>query len=558
MEVNQKDNELHLYPINNNEYLGAIKVNVSNTRNTPSTTIILDISGSMGSQVARFVRQIIPLVMSKLGYAECYHINLITFHDNAETFHLTSRELKASNLTNTGSTRFAPAITALRTILNGFAKNYPNEPMRVLTISDGDIHDHDEAAIETKKLVEFLAESGLTINSQALRLFTSSSQPDTKALSYLLQINNTTATQLYDASAAWPDEAIASEIVKLFQKDNFQNYQFLHFERSIVLKFPWNSHTSMRVILSLGWNIFWFKQVPTGVVKLGNDAVNAVVQNQFSLGMFHELMESKLEYITDHMIVLKVVDSPEANRMVNQIYECLKKQEDTLAVKSSTSNKKIISNLLDGIAKNKTNFQDSEQMAEFLRKTKAEIDTQRENDRRKREEETAARIKKEEDEKAARKKEEEEKAARIKKEEDEKAARKKEEEEKTARIKKEEEKAAEAARIKKEEEEKAAEAARIKKEEEEKAAEAARIKKEEEEKAAEAARIKKEEEEKAAEEEADRIKKEEEEKAAEEEAARVKQLEAEKTAEEEAARIIQQEAEKVADELDRRAGIGTY
>ncbi|KAG4078895.1 hypothetical protein HA402_007445 [Bradysia odoriphaga] len=520
MEINQKDNELHFYPINDNEYLGAIKVNVSNTRNTPSTTIILDQSGSMGSQFARFVKQIIPLVMSKLGYAEDYRINLITFNSEGNTYHLTSRELKNSDLEATGGTNFAHAIIALRTIMERCAKDSPNEPMRILTISDGEIFDPNEAAIETKKLMEFFAKSGLTINSQALRLFTSSSQPDTKALSYLLQINNTTATQLYDATVGLSDETIASEIVKLFQRDCFQNYQLLHFERSIVLKFPWNSHTSMRVILSCGWNIFWLKQVPTGVVKLGNDTVNVIVQNQFSLGMFHELMESKLEYITDHMIVLKIVGSSEANGMVNQVFECLKKQEDALAAKSSTSNK-IISNLLDGIAKNKTNFKDSKQMAEFLRKTKAEIDNQRENDRRKREEEKAARIKKEEDEKAA----------RIKKEEDEKAALKKAEEEKAARIKREED---EKAARKKAEEEK--EAARVKQLEAEKAAEE------------EADRVKRLEAERAAEEEAARVKRLEAERAAEEEAARVKQLEAERAAEEEAARIKQQEAEKVAEE----------
>lgn len=533
MEINQNDNELHLYPINNNEYLGAIKVNASNMRNAVSTIIVLDQSGSMGSNFARFVTKITPLVMSKLGYAEDYGIHLITFQTTATTHCLNRSQLMKSNETAGGNTNFGPAIEALHKLLERFAND---SPIRVLTVSDGDIGDHSSAANETKKLTEFLAGTDLMINSQAVRLFTSSSQPDTKAVAYLLQINNTVATQLYDAKDSLPDETIATEIAKLFQRDCFQNYHLLHFEKSIALKCPWNSHASIDVILSPGWNIFWFKQVPSGVKLSNGNTVKVVVQSQLSLGMFHELMESKLEYITDHMIILKIVGTPEAIRSVNRIFECLKKQEDAVAQKSSTSNNKIMSNLLDGIAKNETNLGDSKQMAEFLRNTKNEIKTQRDNDRKKREDE--AKRAAEAEEARLKKIADEEKAAeaarlKLKEEEDAKAA-DEAEKEKAALAQLEKQKADEAARVKQQEEEEA-----LKRMADEKVAEQeAALKKLEEEKAAK-------------EEEEARIKKLGEEKAAEIEAARIKRglEELNRTKGEEADRMRQDENERLEKEL---------
>ncbi|XP_037043088.1 trichohyalin-like isoform X10 [Bradysia coprophila] len=581
MAVQQYENELHLHPINDNEYLASIYVNSSKMINNSSTTVILDRSGSMNEQTSRFVTVIIPMVMSILGYDHNYRVNLITFAAESKTYRKTCSQLKvATGIMSKGKTNFGPAIAALRELLELHERQSPSIPMRVLTISDGEINDPNDAIREMKKLVNFLATSDLTINSQAVRLFTSSSQPDTKALSYMLRLNNTVVTRLYDARTNEADRNIADNIARLFLMDCFHNHQFLNFQRSIVLKFPWNTHACMRVILSPGWNIFWFKHVPSGV-RLGNDTVNVVVRRELSLGTFHELMEWKLEYITDHMIILKIVDTKEAITNVNEILECLKRHERTVAYNSSTPNTDIISNLLKGIANSRTNFHDSNQMATFLRETKAKMDIQREYDRKRREEENiaaeAARIKQQEEER--RRREADAEAARIKQREDEER-RRREAEAEAARIKQQQEEEekrrreaeAEAARIKQQQEEEEkrrreaeTEAARIKQQQEEEEkrrreaeAEAARIKQQQEEEEkrrseaeAEAARIKQQQEEeekirREAEAEAARIKQqqeEEEKKRIEAEAARIK-LQEEKAAE--AARIKLEE-EKAAE-----------
>ncbi len=425
MEINQNKNELHLYPINDNEYIGAINVDGAKAIAEPRTVFVLDSSGSMKNETKRFVNEIFPLVMSKLDYGEYDTIDLIGFGKECVHKEVWTRSFvrKCSDVKSDGSTIFAPAIKVLRLTLEKIQRYYPNKPIRVLTISDGAIKDHDDAENETKKLIEFLATSELTINSQAVRLFTSDDQPDTKASTYLLQINNTTATNLLDISATESDENIANAIAALFQSDGFQNNQILEFETSIVLKYPWNSLQSKRMTLVPGWNIFWLKLVPTGAIKLNDSPIKVIIERQLTLSAFHQLMDTKLGYIADHMKILKIVGTTEVKGSVDQIFEYFKKTENFLALKGSTTNNKMISNMLDGIAKNVTNFSDSAQMAEFLRKTNKEIEIQRQKEKEAREkqiEDENRRKIETEKEKARRKIEAEQEDARRKKEAEEK------------------------------------------------------------------------------------------------------------------------------------------
>ncbi|XP_037045864.1 uncharacterized protein LOC119081243 isoform X2 [Bradysia coprophila] len=429
MEINQNKNELHLYPINNNKYMGAIDVKGATVSNSIQTVVILDSSGSMGNVTARFVKEILPLVMSKLNWNK--GIDLINFSSKANWKYLTLSELKTSDIQSGGRTCIGPAIRMFRLCLESIQQNYPGQPIRVLTVCDGSISDPERAEEEMKKVVDFLATTEMMINSQALRLFTSKEQPDTRALSYLLQINNTVATNLCDIAATSSNETISSAIATLFQSDCFANYQTLQLEKPIILKYPWYADGKMRITLSPGWNIFWLKVVPTGTVKLGNVHVKVIVESQLSLSKFHQLIETKLAHIIDHVAILKVVGTAEANKAVDQIFAYFKMTEDALAIKSSTRNIKIISNLLVGIAKKNIN-NDSAQMVEFLRSTKRETEIQL---RRKREAEEAEKLIQRKDEEERIKPEEEERLKREekRKRQEEEARRKKEAEEQRLR-----------------------------------------------------------------------------------------------------------------------------
>jgi hypothetical protein len=108
------------------------------------------------------------------------------------------------------------------------------KPVRILTISDGEVSDRKETEREVSKLVDLLKIKNLTINSQAVRLFTSSTQPDTAALCSLLQLNNATTSQLIDISGFEDDEVIIDKIVKLFKGDNLSAYENLMTESKVL------------------------------------------------------------------------------------------------------------------------------------------------------------------------------------------------------------------------------------------------------------------------------------------------------------------------------------
>ncbi|XP_037040028.1 reticulocyte binding protein 2 homolog b-like [Bradysia coprophila] len=433
MEVNQKENELHLYSINENEHIGAINSTVSGT-DTYRTIVVLDSSLAVA---ARFVKEILPLVISKV---KNWHssVRLITFGDESVEKYLSKTELGNFNLKcggDGGATNLTPAIEKLRLFLESSSTN-ARDLFDLLTISAGEISDRENAEREAKKLTDFLAKRGWRINSQAVRLFTGSNKPDTKALSYLLQLNNSTAANISDVDVSTSsNETVANEIAALFPENDFR-YRILNVDKSINLRYPWMSFQWHLFIMTKGWNIFWLKQLPTAdVVKLQDGSVNVVVEGQLNLAKFQQLMAKKLPDIISHMTILKIVGTVEANETVDQIFSYFASTEDAIAVKCSTPNNKIITNVLAEIAKYKPDFSDSEEMIEFHRNPIKAMEDRTEKERLKREEEERfmreeeERLEREENERLKREEEE-----RLKQEEEERM--KQEEEE---RLKQEEE-----------------------------------------------------------------------------------------------------------------------
>ena len=90
----------------------------------------------------------------------------------------------------------APAILKLHEKFSELHNSFV--AIRLLTLSDGIIHDPNETKTAAADLVRKLGLNHLTINSHAVRLFTSSSQPETTAISSLLQLNNVIKPQLVD------------------------------------------------------------------------------------------------------------------------------------------------------------------------------------------------------------------------------------------------------------------------------------------------------------------------------------------------------------------------
>lgn len=365
--------KLNLYPLVGNDFIGTIWMEDEQSSNSIQTVIIVDQSLSMKESTGRLTNEILPLVLSKLSYDKSQRFHLVTFAMESLPYYVTCEEMKSLAIKTHYGTNLSPAIQNVHSILRLLDAN---QPIRILSISDGEVQDGQAIEHSMRALTEYLDSSNFSINSQAVRLFTSESQPDTKALCSLLQINNTTTSQLVDINAKESNENIATKIAKLFQADNFSKYKTLFMEKQIILRYPWYSKPTSQIILLPGLNLFWLKMAPKGGIMIRNSPVNVIMRNPVTLNKFHDLMEPRLAYIVDHMKILKVVDSMEANKKVTLMLKYFDTKEGKLAgtsVKYSnidSASQKKIATFLAGIANDEyVRHLDSAVTAVYLRYT---------------------------------------------------------------------------------------------------------------------------------------------------------------------------------------------
>lgn len=369
---NIKDRSFKLYPLDPKEYIGTINVNDNLAppgSESAQIIIILDKSGSMGDIARRVSNEIIPLFLTKLFYKATDVIHFITFDGMAQRFKLTVENLKSLAIFGNGQTKMAPAVSACSTVFNELNSD---KPVRVLTISDGLIQDQKQTDEAAAYLVNFLRFHHFSINSQAVRLFTSNDQPDTKALCSLLQLNNTTTPKLVDISTMESNESIAAKMEHLFKNDNLASGQLLTTDEQVLKKYPWESSASSQLTLMPGENKFWLMGVPSHDFKIGDASLNFALESPLTLPQFHALMDDKLDDIVNHMKILKVIDTAESNETVKTMVKYFDQKETSLAQKSPFAkfdliHSKKISGLLSVIAEDDSvkNF-DSAKKASYL------------------------------------------------------------------------------------------------------------------------------------------------------------------------------------------------
>lgn len=336
-QVPNKENDtfnIELHPLpETDEYIGTIKIEENETLNSVQTVIILDRSGSMeldseNDQAKRFTNEILPLFLSNLLYEKSQPVHLLSFAKTARHELVTVEEMKSLPIKAKGNTYMEDVMENIHRLFSTHLDE--KKPVRVLTITDGKDQDYRKTQEATTKLIEFLNKSHFSINSQAVRLFTSKEQPDSKALCNLLQINNTTKSELVDIDARESNGSIASALTKLFESDNFSRYKTLSTEEKILAKFPWDI-PSYQIILIPGQNVFWVKKVPATAMKIGNSLVKIVEQPPLTLSNFQLVMETKLYYILGKLPILKIVGTDEALEKVNKMLKYFEKTEDKLA-----------------------------------------------------------------------------------------------------------------------------------------------------------------------------------------------------------------------------------
>lgn len=351
--------ELNLHSVDKNEFIGMIDVpeNVTAKKINPEMVVIIDRSGSMLDAVRRLTNEILPSFLSKLSYDKTKIVHLVYFHSEAESFSLRVEDVENLSMCSEGKTMMSQGIMTCQKVFSKFEKK-THKPIRLLTISDGEVQDGEETGKAAAEFAGYLKEHGFAINSQAVRLFTNESQPDTTALCSLLQVNNTTKPRMIDIKTSDSNESIVSKMANLFMLDNLSGGQSLKCDSEVIYKFPWLPSPSSRLLLVPGKNVFWLKVVPaTGYIKVLGTPVKVTKKGSLSLDGFHGLIESQLFHIVDHMKILKVVGTKEASGTIQHIVSYFQETEEKLAQKSLAmklfnirSNNKTISSVLIRLA----------------------------------------------------------------------------------------------------------------------------------------------------------------------------------------------------------------
>ena len=330
------DLELFLYP-NENGFIGKILLNLSDDTNVNesllsksnvSTIVILDRSGSMGNSVPRFVNQILPEVFKSLNYADNEIITLITFDSSPNKYTIPVNQLARFNIKCQGQTYMAPGIS----MLTDFIRNeLPKDchSLRLLTISDGQVHDQNQVQTAAAQLTS-LVKNDFIINSQAIRLFTSSFQPDTRAVSSLLQLNTITNVNLLDLNTNLTNMVISATIASLFSGDSLNRHAILKSEESILKSTPWQTGHYDTISLFPGENLFWLTKLPTDKLTVGQTNVKICLQEGLTVETYENVLKTKIEYYINQLKILKVVNTTESQNEISAIMNYFQGIESSL------------------------------------------------------------------------------------------------------------------------------------------------------------------------------------------------------------------------------------
>jgi hypothetical protein len=332
-----------------NGYIGKISIDTNilssadsyniNSVNTTSsgnveTIVILDRSGSMGADAPRLANQIIPAVFNNLGYDESSKLFLIAYDDKVETYEMTPNELRSLKLPSRGSTYMTLAVQALKNRI--YASKSKN--IRLLTLSDGILDDQIKTLEAASGLAPELKDK-FSINSQAIRFFTSRNQPDTRGLSSFLQLNTVGTAHLLDIDSKIKDTDIIPMISELFKGDGLDYQITLTCGKNLLKTSPWTEGKE-KLTLFNGDNTVFFKELPEELFIVTNSGVKLPVKIinsvQVNLTNFGDIMQDKIDYYINQLKLLKIINTQSSLLEVQNIIKYFSELEKTLEARDST------------------------------------------------------------------------------------------------------------------------------------------------------------------------------------------------------------------------------
>jgi hypothetical protein len=345
-------------------YLGKIEIPDENTTkkeasthftiNKPKLIIILDVSGSMGYEVPRMVQIIIPEMIKRLNINSSDNITLITFasFNDVNVYTGNATYISNLNLNASGCTYMSCAIDKLYEMIKNNEIN--NKILRILSISDGELHDQDSTMNSAEKLKQLLQSGNKVVNSQAIRLKTGLSEPDTRGLSSMIQLSTLGKQMLIDIDARDIEDKIIEEMKNLFINDGLGKSLELKTEENILQEEPWLPKIN-KIYLFPGLNSFWinvnanlpkdeiFKEIEKKVKIYNSEGkekqFKCLLKEDLSEINYQELIKDKINFYFQQIKVLKIVNTQESIEKMDKIITFFNDLEENLFAKNAESEK---------------------------------------------------------------------------------------------------------------------------------------------------------------------------------------------------------------------------
>lgn len=219
-------------------------------------------------------------------------------------------------------------------LLNALDNSNPN--IRIVAISDGEVWDTDttleQAAIASSRL-----KSLYSISASAVRLFTSSSQPDTRALASILQLNTANPGSIIDVCASSHNAGNFRTIIDTIgTSEGFVTASGPVFTLSAAKpcfrQAPWMEPTSSIQLNALKADSpisIWLDSPPEDP-KLNGVSIEVKVGESVTHDTLNVLLEDKIKYFLDQLRILKVLNSATAKEEFSRILNYFKDLEDNL------------------------------------------------------------------------------------------------------------------------------------------------------------------------------------------------------------------------------------
>ena len=320
-------------------FLGKINTSLINSVNTKKEIlfiVILDVSGSMGQLVPRFVNTILPKVLENLNIKN--EIKLITFSEASHLYNGDANFFKTLQVYAEGSTYMSYSFKFLKEVLDSTSNKF----LRILTISDGELDDQ-KATVSLASEFSEVFKNHFKINSQAVRLYTSSSEPDTIGLSSMLQFNSVNEPKLIDIQGFCDVNDIIDMICDLFKNDGLDYNLRLKANEKIFLENPWDEGADVFTLIN-GENIFWLNKIPEKIIVENenfNQICNIEICENLTVENYQKILENKIKYFYQKIKVLKIVNTKNAAEEMNKIVEYFENFENILNLQKIEEEKNL-------------------------------------------------------------------------------------------------------------------------------------------------------------------------------------------------------------------------